>query len=87
MAHLTPAQVEVFDHEWGYYLLPDGRGVELSFCEETHVYMVRDPFDGQTFLAAAVAGAASKAVKTLCSSPSVRVLPQTSDQFQRALGR
>lgn len=31
--------------------------------------------------------AASKAVKTLRSSPSVTVVPQTSDQFQRALAR
>ena len=31
--------------------------------------------------------AASKAVKTLRSSPSVTVIPQTSDQFRRALGR
>ena len=31
--------------------------------------------------------AASKAVKTLRSSPSVTVVPQTSDQFQRALSR
>jgi predicted nucleic acid-binding protein len=31
--------------------------------------------------------AASKAVKTLRSSRNVTVIPQTSDQFQRALGR
>jgi predicted nucleic acid-binding protein len=31
--------------------------------------------------------AASKAVKTLRSSPNVTVIPQTSDQFQRALAR
>jgi predicted nucleic acid-binding protein len=31
--------------------------------------------------------AASKAVKTLRSSPNVTVIPQTSDQFERALGR
>jgi predicted nucleic acid-binding protein len=31
--------------------------------------------------------AASKAVKTLRSSPHVAVIPQTSDQFERALGR
>jgi predicted nucleic acid-binding protein len=31
--------------------------------------------------------AASKAVKTLRSSPNVAVIPQTSDQFERALGR
>jgi predicted nucleic acid-binding protein len=31
--------------------------------------------------------AASKAVKTLRSSPNVTVIPQTSDQFQRALSR
>jgi predicted nucleic acid-binding protein len=31
--------------------------------------------------------AASKAVKTLRSSQNVTVIPQTSDQFQRALGR
>ena len=31
--------------------------------------------------------AASKAVKTLRSSPSVTVVPQTSDQFQKALAR
>lgn len=31
--------------------------------------------------------AASKAVKTLQSSPNVTVIPQTSDQFESALGR
>ena len=31
--------------------------------------------------------AASKAVKTLHGSPNVTVIPQTSDQFQRALDR
>ncbi len=31
--------------------------------------------------------AASKAVRTLQSSPNVTVIPQTSDQFERALGR
>lgn len=31
--------------------------------------------------------AASKAVKTLQSSPDVSVIPQTSDQFERALSR
>jgi predicted nucleic acid-binding protein len=31
--------------------------------------------------------AASKAVKALRSRPNVTVMPQTSDQFERALGR
>lgn len=31
--------------------------------------------------------AVSKAVKTLCSNPSVTVIPQSGDQFQRALSR
>jgi predicted nucleic acid-binding protein len=31
--------------------------------------------------------AAARAVKTLGSSPNVAVIPQTSDQFERALGR
>jgi len=39
--------------------------------------------DGGPRLRAAV----SKAVKTLRSSQNVTVIPQTSDQFQRALGR
>lgn len=32
-------------------------------------------------------GAASKAVRSLRNSPNVTVIPQTSEQFQRALGR
>ena len=46
---VTPAQAEAFEHEWWYHLLPDGRGVAFSFCEATHLYRIKDPFDGHCF--------------------------------------
>jgi hypothetical protein len=45
----TPSQVEAFDHEWGYHILPDGRGVKFSFHEATHTYRVEDPWDHHCF--------------------------------------
>jgi hypothetical protein len=45
--NVTPAQAEAFEHEWCYHILPDSRAVTFSFCEATHLYRVKDPFDGR----------------------------------------
>jgi hypothetical protein len=56
-----PSTVQAFDHEWAYHVLPDGRGVRFSFCEQTHVYRVEDPFNKRCFDVPSVTGILERA--------------------------
>ena len=51
-----PSNVGAFEHEWGYHILPDGRGVKFSYCDTTHVYRVENPFDKHCFEVPSVSG-------------------------------
>jgi hypothetical protein len=53
---ISPSSVEAFGRDWAYHVLPDGRGVKFSFCEETHSYRIEDPFDKRCFDVPSVTG-------------------------------